>query len=71
MFRYQKWFTLDKKTHTKNIFGSSVKQIKLNITDTAGQEEMVSLLDKHLEGKDVGEYESSFDFFSLLQFYWC
>jgi len=50
---YQKWFTLDKKTHTKNIFGSSVKQIKLNITDTAGQEEMVSLLDKHLEGKDV------------------
>ena len=48
---YQKWVPLNNKT-TRNAFGSSTKQIKLSIIDTAGQEEMVCLLDKHLEKAD-------------------
>jgi len=50
---YQKWVTLDKRTNTSNVFGKSMKRIMLKITDTAGQEEMVSLLDRHLEGQDA------------------
>ena len=47
--------TLDKRTNTSNAFGKSIKRVMLKIRDTAGQEEMVSLLDRHLEGQDAGK----------------
>ena len=48
--------TLDKRSNTSNAFGKSIKRVMLKIRDTAGQEEMVSLLDRHLEGQDAGTY---------------
>ena len=47
-FRYEKWhgFSIGKK---KKQF-----RRKLIITDTAGQEEMSSLLDTHIQNKDAG-----------------
>jgi len=48
---YQKWVPLD--SNTRKFYPKNVKRIKLNITDTAGQEEMVSLLDRNLENQDA------------------
>ena len=49
-FRYEKWhgFSIGKK---KKQF-----RRKLIITDTAGQEEMSSLLDTHIQNKDAGNF---------------
>ena len=59
--------TLDKRSNTSNAFGKSIKRVMLKIRDTAGQEEMVSLLDRHLEGQDAGTY---FDNSKIIKMIW-
>ena len=48
LFRFEKWIYVGKRKR------KSENRIKLTITDTAGQEEMTSLLDTHLQDKQTG-----------------